>query len=725
MTTLPNLHRVACSLVLFASVGIGHCAQAAPLAYPPVHRDTLVSDYFGTKVPAPYQWMENLGDPRLRAWVAAENKLTRHYLAGLKLRAAFYRKLTRLSNYAKQSSPLQRGPYLFYRRNSGIQNQSVLYVQRGPGGKPRLLLDPNSFSHHGGTALAAYAPSPDGKYVAYALAKGGSDWQTVYVLNVVTDKTLPHPVRWVKFSDLSWTHDNKGFFYSRYPQPPKGRAIAVRLANQALYYHRIDQKQLRDTLVYRRPDLKAWIINGDVSENGRYLFITLSFHITRNELFVAKLGNPNHPRLNGKIRPLFIKDDASYVPIGTQGNTVFIQTDLDAPLGRIAAVDMKHPAPADWRVVVPERKGALLDSAHMAYGRILVHRMVVDKARLDLYTTAGRLIGPIKLPDPTGTVDGISARNRSMHVYFGFTSFLRPGEIARYNVKTGRETVFFRPSVPFNPDHYRLQQVFYKSTGNVSVPMFIVAPKGVVLNGKNPTILYGYGGFDVTIPPYFSPSIATWLRLGGVFAMPNLRGGGVYGQAWHRAGMLQNKQHVFDDFANAAHWLIDHGYTSSRHLGIMGYSNGGLLTGASVTEHPRLFGAVYIGHGVLDMLRFEKFSGGEYWISEYGTATKARDFKWLDAYSPLQNLKKGVCYPPTIITTSTDDDRVVPSNAYKFAAQMQRDQGCANPILLHTATATSHIYMPVHKQLRHDADNWGFMGHALGMQTHSSERLSP
>ena len=717
MPHLTLLRRLACVSALLGSISTGYCAQPTALAYPVAHRDKIVNDYFGTKVPAPYQWMENLSDPRLTPWIAAENALTDNYLAGLKLRATFYTDLTKLWNYPKQTSPLQRGPYLFYRRNSGIQNQSVLYVQRGATGTPHVLIDPNSFSHHGNLALAAYEPSPNGQYVAYALSKGGSDWQTIHVLDVATGKTLSHPVRWVKFSDISWTHNSKGFFYSRYPQPPKGKAIAQRLENQALYYHQLGQSQSQDRLIYHRPDLKEWVINGDVSENGRYLFITLAFHTTRNELYIASLGNPNHPKLGAKIRPLFIKDDASYTPIGTEGDSVFVQTDLNAPLGRVVAVDIYHPAPADWRVVVPQQNNAVLDSAHMADGKILVHRMVVDKARLDLYSTGGHLIGPIKLPDQTGTVGGISARNTKKHVYFGFTSFLRPGEIARYNVATGKETVFFRPNVPFNPAHYTVRQVFYPSTGGVKVPMFIVARKGVVLNGKNPTILYGYGGFDVTIPPYFSPSIATWLRLGGVYALANLRGGGVYGQAWHQAGMLQHKQNVFDDFANAAHYLINQHYTTSPHLGIMGYSNGGLLTGASVTEHPHLFGAVYIGHGVLDMLRFEKFSGGEYWISEYGTATKAKDFKWLYAYSPLQNLHKGVCYPPTMITTSTDDDRVVPSNAYKFAAQMQRDQSCPNPILLHTALHTSHIYMPVHKHLRHDADNWGFMGHALGMKS--------
>lgn len=711
------LIRTLCASLALVAGCLSLAAQAAPLSYPPAPRDSTVNNYFGTKVPAPYQWMENLGDPRLGPWIAAENKLTNGYLDSLPLRAEFYNKLAQLWNYPKESPPIQRGPWLFFSRNSGVQNQSVVYVQRGPDGKPRMLLDPNHLSRHGGIALANYVPSPNGRYLAYALSVGGSDWQTIHVMDVATGKTLPDVVRWVKFSGLSWTHNSAGFFYSRYPQPPKGKAIAQRLADQALYYHWINKPQADDQLIYRRPDKPEWIIDGSTSQNGRYLFIDFQFRITSNELYYVDLGNPGHPDIKAPVRPLFTADDGSYTPIGTQGDTLYVQTDQDAPLGRLIAVDMKDPAPAHWRTVIPQQTGTVLTSVHLADGRLLVHRAVVDKSRLALYSTAGKLIRDVPLPDAMGTVDGISARADSPDVYFAFTSFLRPGEIEHYDVANGKARVFFKPQVRFDPDHYVVQQVFYPSTGGVEVPMFIVHRKGLALDGTNPTVLYGYGGFDITVPPYFSPAIATWLRMGGVYAMPNLRGGGVYGQAWHRAGMLQNKQNVFDDFANAARWLIAHHYTSSPHLAIMGYSNGGLLTGASVTEHPHLFGAVYIGHGVLDMLRFQKFSGGEYWISEYGDADKsAADFKWLYAYSPLQNIKKGVCYPPTIITTSTDDDRVVPSNAYKFAAQMQHDQGCANPILLHVATATSHIYMPVHKHLRHDADNWGFLGSAIGMR---------
>ncbi len=694
---------------------IGAHAGPKPLIYPKAHRDRTVDTYFGTRIEAPYQWMENLESKRLARWIAAENRLTDSYLHELPLRAVFYRKLRRIWNYAKETPPIQRGPWLFFSHNSGIQNQSVVYVQHGPQGKPRMLLNPNHLSPNGTLALAGWEPSPNGHYLAYELSLGGSDWQTIHVLDVATGKDLPHLVRWVKFSNVSWTRNSRGFFYSRYPAPPPGRAISQRLDDQSLYYHWIQKPQSDDRLIYARPDHPEWINEGSVTENGRYLFIDSQFRITRNELYYMNLGNPGKPDLDHAIHPLFVRDDAAYTPIGTRGKTVYVETDQDAPMGRVIAVPLKHPSPSHWRTVVPQGGGVLV-SAHLADGRILIHRMVIAKSRLALYTPAGRLIRALPLPDDMGTVGGISTRADSPNVYFAFTSFLRPGEIERYEVPKHRLSVFFRPDVALDSDRYVVHQVFYRSTGGVQVPMFIVSRKGIRLDGKNPTILYGYGGFDITLTPHFSPAIATWLRLGGVYAMPNLRGGGVYGQAWHEAGMLSHKQNVFNDFANAARWLIGHHYTTTAHLGIMGYSNGGLLTGASVTQHPDLFGAVYVGHGVLDMLRFQKFSGGEYWISEYGTSSKKKDFKWLDAYSPLQNLRKGVCYPPTIITTSTDDDRVVPSNAYKFAATMQRDQACDNPILLHVAMATSHIYMPTDKLLRHDADNWGFIGTQIGMR---------
>lgn len=711
--TFPGLIFAA---MLTLATGMQAATAATALAYPEARRDNTVDTYFDVRVAAPYQWMENLADPQLKPWVAAQNRLTDSYLEKLPLRAAFYERLKKLWNYPKESTPVQRGDLLFYSRNSGEQNQASVYVQQGPEGKPRLLIDTDRISPNGDIALAAWEPSPDGKYLAYALSVGGSDWQTLHVMDVATGKTLPCDVQWVKFSNIAWSGNSAGFFYSRYPTPPKDKTIEQRLADQALYYHWIDRPQQDDRLIYRRPDHPEWIVDGSTTQHGHYLFIDFQFNISRNELYVMDLGKGSEPDLTAPVKPLFTANDASYTPVGVIDGTLYVQTDKDAPMGRVIALPLEDPAPAHWRTVVPQEKDAVLQSVSLADGHLLVHRMVAAKSRLALYDTDGKLLRGIPLPDTMGTVGGISTREDSATVYYGYTSFLRPGEVTRYDIADGHSRTVFRPRVDFDPAQYTVQQVFYRSTGGAQVPMFIVHRKDITLDGSNPTVLYGYGGFDITLTPSFSPALAVWLQMGGVYAMPNLRGGGVYGQAWHHAGMLQHKQHVFDDFANAARWLIAHHYTSTPHLGIMGYSNGGLLTGASVTQHPHLFGAVYVGHGVLDMLRFQKFSGGQYWIGEYGDADRsAADFKWLYAYSPLQNLRKGVCYPPTLITTSTDDDRVVPSNAYKFAALMQRDQGCGHPILLHVASATSHIYMPVHKLMRHDADNWGFIGSAIGM----------
>ncbi len=708
----------------FIVAGVPTMAQGGPgrevaehragFAYPRAYRDKTVDVYFGTRVAAPYQWMENLQNPELKHWVAAENQLTDAHLAKIKLREVLYRRLERLWDYAKEGSPIQAGGKLFFSRNPGLENQATVYVQDGINAKPRVLFNPNRISPNGNIALAGYQPSPDGKYLAYELSLGGSDWQTIHVLDVATGKTLPRVVRWVKFANISWTHDSKGFFYSRFPEPRKGEAISERLANQKLYYHWVNKPQADDRLIYARPDLPKWIINGAVTENGRYLFIYLEYDISKNDLYYVDLGNPDHPDLGAPVHPLFTLNNAAYTPIGVRGKTAFVQTDYRAPRGRVVAVKLDRLGPRHWRTVVPETDG-VLESAQMAAGRVLANRMVVAKSRLSLYSTDGKLIKNLRLPEQMGSVSGISSRDESPNVYYEFTSFLQPAGVYRYDVASGGTSAFFRPKLDFDPAPYQVRQVFYRSSGGTEVPLFIIARKGVKLDGKNPTILYGYGGFDITITPYFNPMLAVWLELGGVYAIPNLRGGGVYGQQWHHAGMLGKKQNVFDDFANAARWLIRHRYTSTPHLGIMGYSNGGLLTGASVTQQPHLFGAVYIGHGVLDMLRFQKFSGGQYWVSEYGTSAKKKDFKWLYAYSPLQNLKPGVCYPPTLITTSTDDDRVVPSHGYQFAAKMQYDQGCVNPILLHVAMTTSHTYMPTDKRIRHLADDWGFIGAHIGM----------
>lgn len=693
------------------------------LAYPVAPKVNTVDAYFGTRVPAPYQWMENLTDPQLRQWVEAENALTNAYLAKIPVRGWIDHRLSELWNYSREHTPFQLGNgTLFFHRNSGLQNQSVVYVQDSSTARPHVLLDPNKLSSDGSIALGGDQPSPNGKYLAYALSKGGSDWETIHVLDVKSGAALPDVIHWVNFSDISWTNDDRGFFYARFPEPPGGAAaISHALVDQTLYYHRLGTPQSQDKLIYARPDLPHAMIGigGGVSEDGRYLFVRMENHsYSRNQLYYADLGSPDEPDLGAKVKPLYAKNDATYLPIGNRGDTLYLQTTLDAPRGRIVATKFGDPDPTHWRVVVPQAQGVLV-GATMAGGDILADYQVVAKSQLKLFGTDGKLLHTIALPAP-GTVGsvfgGISARDDSRTAYYSFTSYLYPTTIYRLDVADGNASVYFKPDVKFDPSPYETNQVFYTSKDGTRVPMFIVAKKGLKLDSSHPAVLYGYGGFGWTQTPSFDPMLQVWLELGGVYAVANLRGGDVYGEAWHNDGMFGNKQNVFDDFAWAAKYLISHGYTSSGHLGIQGYSNGGLLTGASITQHSDLFGAAYIGHGVLDMLRYQKFSGGAFWVPEYGSADDRQAFRYLIKYSPLQNVHAGICYPPTLITTSWDDDRVVPSHEFKFTATIQQAQSCANPILLQTTDSTSHTYMPTDKQIQQDADVWAFEAYNLGIR---------
>ncbi|TAN05718.1 MAG: S9 family peptidase [Rhodanobacteraceae bacterium] len=715
------MKRALSNLAVLLVVAALPSLAATRIRYPVAPQDSTVDTYFGVKVPAPYQWMENLGDPRLHQWVDAENRVTKDYLSKIPVRGWINHRLTELWDYAKEQTPDQlRDGTLFFRRNSGLQNQSVVYVQT-PGSKPRVLLDPNKLSPDGSIALTHYAPSPDGRYLAFALSEGGSDWETIHVMDVATHKELPDAVRWVKFSGIAWTHDDQGFFYSGFSKPSSGeKAISQSVTDQKLYYHRLGTPHSDDKLIYSRSDLPhAYVTAGFVQrgfcEDGRYVFVSVDNGWTANELYCADLRNARKPDLAAPVEPLYPKDDATYRPIGCIGGTLYLRTTLNAPRGRIVAAQFSDPDPAHWRVVVPQQaKGVVLADAALADGRILANYQVVAKSRLQVFSTRGKLLDTVKLPT-LGTVSKISAREGSKTAYFAFTSYLYPTTIYRLDVANGRTSVVFKPRVTFDPAPYETKQVFYTSKDGTKVPMFIVAKKGIRLDGSHPTLLYGYGGFDLSVTPEFDPMIPVWLELGGVYAVADIRGGGAYGQAWHRAGMLGKKQNVFDDFAWAAKYLIKQGYTSPKHLGIQGYSNGGLLTAASITQHPNLFGAAYIGHGVLDMLRYQKFSGGAYWIPEYGSSDNRQAFQWLIKYSPLQNIHPGTCYPPTFITTSWDDDRVVPSHEFKFTAKIQQAQGCADPILLRTTGSTSHMYMPTDKQIQQDADVWAFEAYNLGI----------
>lgn len=701
------------AIVFLSVVCSANARQATAPAYPQAYRDHTVDNYFGHRVPAPYRWMEQLDSPRLHAWVAKENAFTASRLQAIASRSWIHHRLTQLQDVPHESVPYQAGNMLFYSHNTGLQNQGVLFVKADPDAPARILLDPNTLSKDGSIALLDWRPSDHGKHVVYGLSQGGSDWETLHVLDTASGKPTDDVIHWVKFSGLSWTADGKGFFYSRYPAPAKGQAIADKVSVQSLYYHRLGSPQGDDTLIYSNPKLPEWVVGGQVSEDGRFLFVTLNHGTSsNNRLYIADLGDGAHPDVNATLQPVYTDDKAEYQPVGHLGDTIFLLTTRDAKRGRIVAFDVRKPAFADWKVIVPEG-ASVIQNAQLAGGKLLVNRLVDVKSDVSVYTPNGRKVG--SLPTPTvGTVYGIQSRKDRDTVYFGFTSFLYPGTVYRYDVASGKASTFFKPDVPFNATKYATKQVFYHSKDGTRVPMFITYRKGIKLDGANPTLLYAYGGFDISITPSFSNTLPTWLDMGGIYAVANIRGGGEYGQAWHHAGMLGNKQNVFDDFAWAAKYLIVHHYTSTPHLGIEGYSNGGLLVGASITEHPELFGAAYAGAGVQDMLRYQKFSGGALWSPEYGTSDKKKDFDWLIKYSPVQNVKPGTCYPPTILTTADHDDRVVPSHTYKFAASLQHAQDCANPILLRVDTQTSHNYMPTNKRIDRAADVLAFMAQHLG-----------
>ncbi|MGH8212742.1 MAG: prolyl oligopeptidase family serine peptidase [Rhodanobacteraceae bacterium] len=714
------MKRVAISLAVLLVTSLA--AQADPpgkLAYPQARRDNVVDNYFGTKVPAPYRWMEDLNNPEVAKWVEQENTLVSTYLDGIPERGWVKQRLTQLWNYEKVSVPFRDAGKLFFRKNSGLQNQFVVYEQDAIGTNPREVIDPNKLSPDGSIALQGISVSNDGKSMSYSLSEGGSDWETVHVRNIATGKDLPDEVHWVKFSGISWTNDSKGFYYSRYPAPPKGEAIQNRIENQALYYHVLGTKQSEDRKIYARLDLPEWIIGGQVSEDGRYLFVTLvNGTETKNELFYADLGDSKHPKIDAPIKPLFPANDAEYRPLGNIGDTLFVQTTKDAPNRKI--VSLKFSDPAHSTTVVPESRN-VIESSLLAGGDVAVQYLVDAKSEVKLFGPDGSAKATLALPG-IGSVAGLSGRNDTSELFYGFTSYLYPTTVYRYDIRNGKTETFAKPKVDFDPSKYETKQVFYKSKDGTRVPMFITARKDLKLDGSNPTILYAYGGFDINVTPGFNPVLPVWLEMGGVYAVANLRGGGEYGEAWHHAGMLSKKQNVFDDFAWAAKYLIAQNYTSTPHLGIEGYSNGGLLVGASITENPKLFGAAYGGAGVMDMLRYQKFSGGALWAPEYGTSEDKQAFQWLYKFSPVQNVKDETCYPPTIITTADHDDRVVPSHSYKFTARLQHAQACDNPILLRVETKTSHGYMPTDKRIAQTADIWAFMAWNLGIHEAPKER---
>ena len=685
-------------------------AQTAPLPYPQARRSDQVDDYHGTKVADPYRWLEDTDSAETHAWVEAENKLTFGYLEQIPYRQAIRDRLTKLWNYERYTVPSQHGGRYFFQHNTGLQQQNVLLVAESIHGEPRVLLDPNLLSSDGTVALAGAEISDDGKLMAYGLATSGSDWNEWHVRDIDTGKDLSDDLKWVKFSGASWSKDNKGFYYSRYDEPT-GAAMRDTNYFQKLYYHRLGTAQSDDKLIYDRPDNKELGFAGNVTDDGHYLIISVWQGTSpKNRLYYKDLTQPDSP-----VVKLLDDFDAQYNFIDNDGPVFWFHTDLDAPRGRLLAIDTRHAERANWKTLVPQGADKL-EFASAVNNSFLVGYLKDAKTEVRVFDLAGAHLRDVDLPG-IGTAGGFGGKRNEKETFYSFTSFLSPNTVYRYDPVAGKSSVYRQPKVDFDASRYETKQVFYNSKDGTRVPMFLTYKKGIKLDGQNPTLLYAYGGFDISLTPGFSVPTVVWLEMGGIYAQPNLRGGGEYGEEWHEGGMKLKKQNVFDDFIAAAEWLIANKYTSTPKLAIRGGSNGGLLIGACVTQRPDLFGVALPEVGVMDMLRFHKFTIGWAWTSDYGSSDNAEEFKALYAYSPLHNLKPGTKYPPTLIATSDHDDRVVPGHSFKFAATMQTDQAGPAPILIRIEVKAGHgAGKSITKLIDETADTWAFVAHNLDMK---------
>ncbi len=693
------------------SLAEGEANQPAALLYPNSRRMEQVDDYFGTKVSDPYRWMEDVDSDEVKAWVEAENRLTQSYLAGVPSRARMHARIMELTNFERYTAPARRGTRYFYSHNSGLQNQNVMYWQEGLTGEPKVLLDPNTMSADGTVAISGVSVTEDGRLAAYSIADAGSDWVKWYVRDVTTGEDLPDVVEWSKFSGASWLKDGSGFFYEGY-DAPEGDALKAANYFHKVFFHKLGTPQSEDRLVFDRPDDKELNVGAQVTDDGRYLVLYQSKGTSpNNELWVMDLERPEAP-----VIKLVDTADAVYSPIDNDGTTFWLRTTLDAPNGRVIAVDLERPERANWKTVIPESKNHL-DDVSMVHDTLIANYLADAQSLVELHTRDGELIDRLTLP-AICTAVGFGGRREDTETFFQFSNFTTPGTVYRLDMKTRTTTLYRQPKLLFDPAQFETRQIFHTSKDGTRVPMFISSKKGLLLDGSAPTLLYGYGGFNVSLMPEFSPSLVMWMEMGGVYAQPSLRGGGEYGEAWHEAGMKLKKQNVFDDFIAAAEWLIANKYTSSERLAISGGSNGGLLVAACEIQRPELFGAVHAAVGVMDMLRFDKFTIGWAWKADYGAPSEdAEEFAAIYKYSPLHNLKAGVAYPPTLITTADHDDRVFPAHSFKFVAAMQAAQSGPNPVLIRVETRAGHGGgMPLSKRIEVAVDQYAFFVKELKMQ---------
>ncbi len=683
------------------------------LSYPETSKVEQVDDYHGTRVADPYRWLEDdvRESDKVAAWVKDQNEVTFGFLEAIPERKAIEKRLTELWDFEKFGSFFKAGGRYYYLHNTGLQNQYVLFVMDSLDDEPRVLIDPNTWSEDGTVALSGMSFSDDGRYLAYGIQDGGSDWRTWRVMEIDGGRLLDDELQWLKFTSTTWTKDGKGFFYSRYDAPKEGAEFQSLNLNQKVFYHQVGTFQDDDVLVYRRPDNPDWGFQTEVTEDGRYLIITIWKGTDDKYRIVTKdLAEPYAMPVE-----LIANFDNEYTLIGNDGPVLFFKTDLNAPKRRVIAIDTRKPDGAAWKELIPEAEN-VMTGVGLVGNQFIAEYLKDARSQVKLFAMDGRFLSDLELPG-IGSAGGFGGKRTDTETFYSFSSFAVPPSIYRYDLITRESTLLRRAKVDFVPEDYVTEQVFYTSKDGTRVPMFLTHKKGMKRDGSTPTLLYGYGGFNIPLTPRFSISRLAWMEMGGLYAQANLRGGGEYGEAWHKAGTKLQKQNVFDDFIAAAEWLIDEDYTSCEKLAIQGGSNGGLLVGASMAQRPDLFGACLPAVGVMDMLRFHKFTAGRFWVDDYGSADDPEEFKALYAYSPYHNLKDGTAYPPTLITTADTDDRVVPGHSFKFAARLQEAHQGDAPVLIRIETRAGHgSGKPTSMIIEELADQWAFLVEILGMK---------
>lgn len=693
---------------LFIFLFISSCTvqKEQKLEYPVTEKGTVIDTYFGTEVPDPYRWFEDDMSDETAAWVTQQNEVTFGYLNQIPFRGSIKEKLTEMWNYEKFSAPFKEGDYTYFYKNDGLQNQYVVYRQQGDQ-DPEIFLDPNKFSEDGTTSLSALSFTKDGSLAAYSISEGGSDWRKIIVINAETKEIIGDTIIDVKFSGISWK-GVEGFYYSSYDKP-EGSQLSAMTDHHKLYFHQIGTPQSSDEIIFGA-NMKRRYVGASVTEDQKYLVITASVSTTGNELYIQDLSTTGSEMIT--IADNF--DNDHYI-IDNDGPKLFILTNLNAPNQRIVTVDVSAPGPEQWRDFIPETENVLQPSTGAGY--FFANYMVDAISKVKQYDREGNLLRDIELPG-VGSAYGFGGKKEEKELFFTFTNYITPGTIYKYDPETGNSEIYKQPDVKFNGDEYISKQVFYESKDGTKIPMIITYKEGTVMDGKNPTILYGYGGFNISITPGFSITHALWLKLGGIYAVPNIRGGGEYGEKWHFAGTKMNKQNVFDDFITAGEYLIENNYTSSDYLAISGASNGGLLVGAVMTQRPDLMKVALPAVGVLDMLRYHTFTAGAGWAYDYGTTEESEEmFEYLLAYSPVHNVKAGIEYPATLVTTSDHDDRVVPAHSFKFAAELQAKQSGTDPVLIRIETMAGHgSGTPVSKRIEQYSDIFSFTLFSMGFE---------